>query len=383
VFALAAAGVLIGSVVATQQGSLEFDYLLAGGFAASFFVMRLVTLRFPQGDEIAITLVVGLAAMGLLHVGELLAASLAVGLLDAMARFAQSSQASNVGRAIDAVRSAAVLAIVSPWQLVLQPVIGSQGLSDAVLVPVLAAGVSYAIVDVLTIAVQQWAAGGAPIHRGVLLLVRPLGNIYMVHIAMGAVVLRVYPVLGLWALAIALLMTLILQNSFNLYLRIRRAYAETIGALAHAAELDRPQDSGHAQRVADLSIAVGRHMGLSSHDLEQLGYAALLHDIGRIGHGAEADEANHALRGAEIVASIPFLADISPLIEHHHVGVEDEQLGAAIIGVCSSYDRLRGRFGAAVALDAALDQGSDTRREVGKALEAVVHQTRTRQGRVW
>ena len=145
---------------------------------------------------------------------------------------------------------------------------------------------------------------------------------------MAAVAIRLYVESGAWAFPIALLLTLILQNSFNLYLRIRRGYSETISALAHAAELDRPHDSGHSRRVADLSIAVGRYIGLSSRDLERIGYAALLHDIGRMGEaGGESAEA-HAHRGAEIVASVPFLADVAPLIDQPGSGDAPQPIGA-------------------------------------------------------
>lgn len=382
VLVLGIISVAVAVAVSNRFDPLQFDYLVAGGFAAAFFVMRLVTLRLPQGDEVSVVIVVGLAGLGLLHIAELVAAALAVGLLDAVARFAQSSRPANAMRAVDAVRSAAVLALLSPWQIVLSPVAGEPSLSDAVLIPVLGAGLTYAMLDIITLAVQQRVAGGPSIAQGVHSLIRPLGSIYLVHIAMAAVAFRVGPVLGYWALAIAVLMTLILQNSLSLYLRIRRGYTETIGALARAAELDRPQDAGHARRVADLAIAVGRELGLSSHELERLGYAALLHDIGRIGHGDETDSAVHARRGAEIVEPIPFLADVAPLIEHHHDRVGDGvPIGAAIVGVCSRYDRLRGRHGAHMALETIIDEESGVRLEVGRTLAGVVRNPRYR--RAW
>ncbi len=179
----------------------------------------------------------------------------------------------------------------------------------------LVAGMMYSGLDILTMAVQQRIAGGLPVAQGIATLQRPLATMYLVHLAMAAVAVRLYAESGAWAFPIALLLTLILQNSFNLYLRIRRGYADTIGALAHAAELDRPHDSGHARRVADLAVAVGRRMGLSSRELERIGYAALLHDIGRMGDVGDDMSGVHAHRGAEIVASIPFLEHVAPLIE--------------------------------------------------------------------
>lgn len=215
--------------------------------------------------------------------------------------------------------------------------------------------------------------------QGVAALQRPLVTMYLVHIAMAAVAVRLYAESGLWAFPIALLLTLILQNSFNLYLRIRRGYADTISALAHAAELDRPHDSGHARRVADLAVAVGRRMGLSSHDLERIGYAALLHDIGRMGELADDTSGVHAQRGAEIVASIPFLAEVAPLIDRP---ADDgaQPIGAEIVRVCSRYDRLRAEVGASSALETLAEEAGGLKGRVLEILSEVITDPRSRLG---
>jgi len=351
----------------------SFDYLSAGAFAAAFFVLRLLALKLPQGDEVPISVMAGLCALGVLHATEALGAAAVVGLLDSAVRFAQAPGGRAVRRALDTVRGVAVLGVVSASQPLLQLPLTFDQPGDEVLIPIVLVGLGYALLDVVTVAIQERLAGGANVLQGVQLLVRPLGSVYLVHIAMAAVVLRVYPALGPWAFGIAVLMTLILQNSFNLYLRIRRAYGDTIEALAHAAELDRPQDAGHAQRVADLAIAVGRRMALSSHELEHVRYAALLHDLGRIGHSDDEDEAAHAARGAEIVEGIPFLEPISPLIAHHHsLDAPGTPLGAAIVGVCSRYDRLRMQHGVTAALET-LKAGEVGRRAgVVRELERIV-----------
>jgi putative nucleotidyltransferase with HDIG domain len=374
VLALAAAGGAVGLWVGRGASTLDsFSYLTAGAFAAAFFVLRLLVLRLPQGDEVPISVMAGLCALGVLDVSEALAAAAVVGLLDAAVRFAQAPGQRAVRRALDAVRSVAVLGLMSGFQPILRGALAVEQPGDAVLVPILLMGLGYVLLDVVTVSVQEWLAGGASVVQGVQLLVRPLGSVYLVHVAMAAVVLRVYPALGLWGFAIAVLMTLILQNSFNLYLRIRRAYGDTIEALAHAAELDRPQEAGHAQRVAELAIAVGRRMALTSRELEHVRYAALLHDLGRIGHSDAEDEAAHAARGAEIVERIPFLEPISPLIAHHYsVDAPGTPLGAAIVGVCSRFDQLRIRHGAGAALATLRVREAGRRAAVVEELEHIV-----------
>jgi hypothetical protein len=366
-------GVSVALWTAQRLGAERFDPVAAAWLSAAFFAARLLTMRLPQGDEVYVTLMVGLCGIALLGIGEVLVASAVAGLFESISRFSQSQRSVAVARALDAVRATAVVGLMAPWQLVLHPLIRGGQTSDIVIWWVSLAGLTYAVLDVLTVAVQQRLTGGASPLKGVAMLLRPLGFVYLVHVAMAAVVVRLYAIPGLWAFPIALLLMLILQNSFNMYLRIRRAYTETIGALAHAAELDRPHYAGHSRRVADLSVAVGRRMGLSGHDLEQIGYAAALHDIGRIGHGDYEQDSVHTKRGAEIVASIPFLAGVAPLIDwREQTDSADQPIGAAIVKTCSRYDRLRAEVGAHLALDTLMgeDRGADNR--VLSILEEVV-----------
>lgn len=341
---LSAAGLAVGFWVRTQSGAAGSSLALGVGFAASFLIARLLTVRLPQGDEVCVTLMVGLVGLSLVSVPLLIAGSLFAGVADALARLPHSSREQSVHRLLDAVRASAVLALASPWQLVLRPMTARVGSGDSVIAWSLVAALSYAALDILTTAIQQSIGARVPIGQVIASLLRPMGTIYVVHIPMAAVVLRLQSASQPWPFPVALLLTLILQNSFNLYLRIRRAYAETISALAHAAELDRPHDSGHARRVADLSVDVARRMGMSGRDLEKVGYAALLHDIGLIGAAGGELSGAHAKRGAEIASSIPFLADVAPLISWERDSGDagtDPPIGWTIVRTCSRYDRLR------------------------------------------
>ena len=377
--ALVAAGAAASLWTADRLPGASFDVGATAGFAVAFLAARLLTLQLPQGDRVRVTLVVGLVALCLRGTGEVLVAASTAALIDFAVRASQSAGVVAVDRLTDLVRGVAVLALLSPWQLVARPLVATTTASDTVLALGIAMGVSYAVLDVMTIAAQRWATGGPSIYEGAVSLVRPLGSVYMVHIAMAAVVLRVYPALGAWGLAIALLLTLILQNSFNLYLRIRRAYAQTIKALAHAAEMDRPQDVGHAERVADLAVAVGRESGLSSIELERVGYGALLHDVGRIGHdGDDVDdvESTHPARGAEIVEVVPFLEGVAPVIRHHcETDGDAVPQGAVIVGVCCRYDRLRSQVGVQAALERLQAEEQGRRLRAATVLASIVRRS--------
>jgi HD superfamily phosphodiesterase len=124
-------------------------------------------------------------------------------------------------------------------------------------------------------------------------------------------------------------------------------------------------------------------MGLSSRELERIGYAALLHDIGRMGDVGDDASGIYAHRGAEIVASIPFLEDVAPLIERPgEDGAASQPIGAEIVRVCSHYDRLRANVGAQRALEelsAESDRPSDLVLEI---LSEVVRSPQARMGAI-
>ena len=121
--------VLLMSVIAapvalwTSRASAAnpLDALLLASFVVSFFAMRLLCIRLPQGDVVCITLMAGLAALGVLDIGPTLAVSATAGILDAVARLSQSSRDAAVKRLMDTARGTAVLALVSPWQVIVRP----------------------------------------------------------------------------------------------------------------------------------------------------------------------------------------------------------------------------------------------------------------------
>jgi putative nucleotidyltransferase with HDIG domain len=355
------------------QGVPSLEAARLAVLALAFLAARLIPLRLPRGQEVCITTVVSVYGLGTSSGVTVVLASFVAAVVDLVARRQYYERVAFVRRALDALRSTAVVGLAAPFHLLLRP--ATVDSSSGNLILLLGAGVGFVLVglELATLAATDVTSSGGSLGGSLRGLVRSLGAVYLVHLAMAVSALRVYAVLGASAFAVTVALTLILQNSFNLYLRIRRAYSETIGALARAAELDRPEDSGHAQRVADLATSVGRLMGLRSPELERLRYAALLHDIGRLGAPETAEEDEHALRGAEIVAAIPFLEDVAPLIEGHHGG-DEVPVSASIIGVCSRYDRLRREVGVAEALQSLFSDEAGIRLVIAHVLERVVRE---------
>jgi putative nucleotidyltransferase with HDIG domain len=109
------------------------------------------------------------------------------------------------------------------------------------------------------------------------------------------------------------------------------AYLGVIGALATALDARDPYTAGHSQRVADVSVSIGRQMQLSEADLETLRLGALLHDIGKIGVSDAVlrkptkltlDEFEqiklHPTLGARILKPLRFLDAQLAIVELHH-----------------------------------------------------------------
>ncbi len=61
------------------------------------------------------------------------------------------------------------------------------------------------------------------------------------------------------------------------------AYETTLEGWAQALELRDKETEGHSRRVTELSMTIGRNLGLDKEEIRYLCYGALLHDIGKMG----------------------------------------------------------------------------------------------------
>ncbi len=79
-------------------------------------------------------------------------------------------------------------------------------------------------------------------------------------------------------------MQLEIQHSFE---NLKKVMNSTVQAITTTIEKRDPYTSGHQQRVADLSRAIAREIGLSENEIEGIYIAAAIHDIGKISLPAE------------------------------------------------------------------------------------------------
>lgn len=111
---------------------------------------------------------------------------------------------------------------------------------------------------------------------------------------------------------------------------LQENFERVVTALAAAVEAKDPLTEGHVQRVAKTAVAVGKEMGLTGPQLEMLRFAALLHDVGKIGvpeqilnkAGPLSEEEReiierHVTVGVEIIESVDILGPAIPFIRYH------------------------------------------------------------------
>jgi hypothetical protein len=100
--------------------------------------------------------------------------------------------------------------------------------------------------------------------------------------ATGVLIALAAQVMAWWALPVFCVPLLLTQLSFRRYSVIRATYLQTIRSLSRVTELGGYTETGHARRVSNLSLAVGRELGMREDELLELEYAALMHDLGQL-----------------------------------------------------------------------------------------------------
>ncbi len=134
----------------------------------------------------------------------------------------------------------------------------------------------------------------------------------------------------------------------------RNFFTHVIEMLVTAIEAARPMSEGHCWQVAKLSTAMGRGLGMENQDLQDLYYAAVLHDLGVLSLRKSEDREEDRIRshpaiGADMAETIYMLQNAGPIIRHHHeyfdgsgypdgISGEEIPLGARIISVVEAYE---------------------------------------------
>jgi len=139
------------------------------------------------------------------------------------------------------------------------------------------------------------------------------------------------------------------RQLFRTTVELTKVTEELLDLMVAAIEARDPYTSGHSERVSRASKIIAKAIGLRTSEIERVGVAALLHDVGKI------DEAfapilakegrltpeewelmkRHPIRSAELVGLLSSLKDVVPAVRNHHenwdgTGYPDGLKGTAI-----------------------------------------------------
>jgi len=147
-------------------------------------------------------------------------------------------------------------------------------------------------------------------------------------------------------------------------IELLEAYDQSMEVLVTHLEKREPYLDGHAVRVADYAVLIGKSLRLPVYEIKRLRHAALLHDLGRpvvprevlLVKGVLSEEEfeqvkAHPLEGASRLEEVEYLSDMADAVRHHHeyydgggyvdnLHGETIPLSARIIAVADAYEAM-------------------------------------------
>lgn len=297
-------GTLGADVVMSRLGSLPWLPLLC--FAAGVLVLEFFDISLPRGDTLGVSGALNVAAIMLLPsaVSAILASS--IGTLLAFAARRTTDRHTHPAVEIPSLSAAFAAGLfVHEVTPAFRP--GSLGYYAGALILCLV----YLAVEL--VAVQFLVAKSK--SRSILRLI--YGNLVRqapllaAQVSASILAVIIYPYMGVWGLLLVVVLLLLIRQSYSMLLDVRETYRTTIEVLVEAAEGPDGRRHGHSERTAEIARAVGSFCGLSPTEVEQVSYAALLHDVDAIGNepggrrdGLVPSQVLHGVRSFEAVARV-------------------------------------------------------------------------------
>lgn len=183
---------------------------------------------------------------------------------------------------------------------------------------------------------------------------------------LGLAIAWLYVRFGFLGVAGVVIPILFMRHTYAVNLQLQETQRELLELMVKAIEARDPYTSGHSQRVAELARAIARGLKLSFKEVENIGTAALLHDVGkiydefapvlrkegRLTYEEETLMQTHPVRSAELVGIVSSLhGQVYRCVRHHHEnfdgsgypdGLAGDQIptGARIIMVADTVDAM-------------------------------------------
>jgi HD-GYP domain-containing protein (c-di-GMP phosphodiesterase class II) len=153
------------------------------------------------------------------------------------------------------------------------------------------------------------------------------------------------------------------MSSRLLYNELEDSYFSTVSSLTRALEAKDSYTKGHSERVMDFAVGTAQMLNLSFESVRKIKYAAILHDIGKIGVSDDiitkdssltdseyGEIKKHTEIGYDIINDSGMFSEIKDLVRYHHEKIDgsgyykkkegDYPWEAMIISIADIYDAL-------------------------------------------
>ncbi|HDP70630.1 MAG TPA: HD domain-containing protein [Actinobacteria bacterium] len=234
----------------------------------------------------------------------------------------------------------------------------------SILIPLALCAATYFLINTSLVAIAISFLENIPIVNVWLFDMKWLIPNYFALAPLGIIFAQIYVIAGAPGIILIVMPLLVAREAFKVYMRLRDAYADMVKSLVTAIEAKDAYTRGHSERVAKYSEMIARQLKIPEEKIELLKYAALLHDVGKIGVAKRIlckpsqltmDEyrkvQEHPDLGVSIVKDVEFLKDVIPAIQHHHEqfngtgyggGLEGDSipLVARIVAVADAFDAM-------------------------------------------
>ena len=241
--------------------------------------------------------------------------------------------------------------------------VGAQNFINYI-IPAMLCALTYCLVNSILVATVIALDSGMSLGKVYRINIKEVLPSYLAEAPMGFIMAIIYVQIGILGILLFFFPLLLARQSFELYTRMRKIYLDTIRTLAATIDAKDPYTHGHSERVSHLAVQLAKKLDFADTEIEYLEYAAILHDIGKIGiedrilgkkdrlTEQEYEKIKeHPVIGASIIESIEFLKKCSKIVLHHHErydgkgyphGLKGEEIPRAsrLLAVVDSYDAM-------------------------------------------
>ncbi len=182
--------------------------------------------------------------------------------------------------------------------------------------------------------------------------------------AASAALLALLGILAFTAAGQALILTSRFRQSTLYIQEVEENYESLWQVMFSALDLRDGITGGHSARVADLAMQLGQRLGMSDDEMQHLKWAALLHDVGKLGVADDIltkpgplsvteweQMRRHPAYGRSIVGGDAFLDQVAEIVYCHHerfdgkgyprgLAGDDIPLAARVFAVADAYDAM-------------------------------------------